>query len=953
MRGKRAPILTALLSRAPAAHVGFQPLQQLIWQIEGGFSYDQMPPQSKQLIDQLVPEFRNQVGEDFLTALRNRSNTFGKLLGQVGLGGAANIEAQAVNALVREYQGIHQTLLRYENNYQALAQQFVHVLPGTAPNPGPTAWSQLNSRVYARLVGGAIYGETAKLEVRVLSSAVAEQSAKEIKSTLKSVNYTPGSDRSSGSNAGTDLADVSLGPVIAYPNQAGSQVLGYEVESHGSPPSIACNNGFALNARYGSQVYEECIEGDQAAFNGIVKDYQGSQWPPLAAQAVYLWGVVNGTRAIKQIRIYSEAGEVTDPGLRYQIIYSTVMWGWEYNSRGLSPSSLQPYQSMQSWVQSYSQANWLRDAAVGATDLDAWLNPVYWLNQGVNDLFSLLGSGGSTDAETKLEKFLNLLFTLSRGYQYAASQIGLAGVQRALGDFKRSGICLQQGYTPSQFFAAMSQANAESVDWPGLATGLAGDVLGETLQGSPLVIANGTLTAGYCLTNQIGAVTLQQVAAGALQCTAKSAANDLAEFAAKQLTQQALGAAFAEFGAQDASDAASAAAVGTSGATTASGTAVADNLSEMLFVLNMAATLDESYNLPMANLVQQSMNAANAALSDFPTFFQLISELVSGGYASVGVAPLAVDTDGLLNTTLALLYQVNYQYCAGTLPLVGCQAEMPQYQTYASGFEVAADDILTTEKKAAILASSLPDTSAPSCSVVLGGPVIPASATSGQTSPFTSSMINPGGIPLARPAIGPSAPGRPAITQAIIQPGRTSLQLSPGSMYLYGMATGGAAPSSPFSAGPYAQALDAAGQVAAALAYGNNDQNSYTTATGFHVIGGVSIAGSWDSFQAFYGSNSQLGASNASVNFPVSENSLVVVIGLAASQQSVQLAGIPGLEIDASSSGPGASEGMVIGHAYLRPGMYTATEQSAALAGGQDPTHMADLVGVFVFGVKQ
>jgi hypothetical protein len=172
-------------------------------------------------------------------------------------------------------------------------------------------------------------------------------------------------------------------------------------------------------------------------------------------------------------------------------------------------------------------------------------------------------------------------------------------------------------------------------------------------------------------------------------------------------------------------------------------------------------------------------------------------------------------------------------------------------------------------------------------------------------------------------------------------------------MYLYGMATGGAAPSSSFSAGPYARALDAAGQIAAALAYGNNDQNSYTTATGFHIMGGVSIAGSWDSFQAFYGSNSRSGASSASVNFPVSENSLVVVIGLAASQQSVQLAGVPGLEIDASSSGPGASEGMVIAHTYLPPGMYTATEQSAALAGGQDPAHMADLIGVFVFGAKQ
>ena len=42
---------------------------------------------------------------------------------------------------------------------------------------------------------------------------------------------------------------------------------------------------------------------------------------------------------------------------------------------------------------------------------------------------------------------------------------------------------------------------------------------------------------------------------------------------------------------------------------------------------------------------------------------------------------------------------------------------------------------------------------------------------------------------------------------------------------------------------------------------------------------------------------------------------------------------------------------MVIGHAYLPLGNYTASETSSAV-GGQDPVHMADLIGVFVFGAK-
>jgi hypothetical protein len=43
---------------------------------------------------------------------------------------------------------------------------------------------------------------------------------------------------------------------------------------------------------------------------------------------------------------------------------------------------------------------------------------------------------------------------------------------------------------------------------------------------------------------------------------------------------------------------------------------------------------------------------------------------------------------------------------------------------------------------------------------------------------------------------------------------------------------------------------------------------------------------------------------------------------------------------------------MIIAHAYMLPGNYTVTEQSAALAPGQNPNNMADLIGAFVFGSK-
>ena len=226
-------------------------------------------------------------------------------------------------------------------------------------------------------------------------------------------------------------------------------------------------------------------------------------------------------------------------------------------------------------------------------------------------------------------------------------------------------------------------------------------------------------------------------------------------------------------------------------------------------------------------------------------------------------------------------------------------------------------------------------------------PISPSSG--GETAGSNSVTANQGSpLPTSSPA-GDRV--RPAVVQAVIEQG-TSVLLPAGRLYLFGMVTGGAAPSSPFVTGQYAQATDAAGQISAALAYGTDAQDTYTTKTGYHVIGGASVEGTWDNFSAFHGENSQPGAPNASVIFPVQEESLVVVIGLASSQQSISLRGLPGLQTDAINSGPSASEGIVIAHAYLSPGAYTVVEDSRALAGGQAPNHMADLLGVFVFGAQ-
>ena len=191
-----------------------------------------------------------------------------------------------------------------------------------------------------------------------------------------------------------------------------------------------------------------------------------------------------------------------------------------------------------------------------------------------------------------------------------------------------------------------------------------------------------------------------------------------------------------------------------------------------------------------------------------------------------------------------------------------------------------------------------------------------------------------------------------AVVESLIRDGQTSIRLSRGDMHLYGMAISGPGSSGLFAAGQFASVFHEGGLLGAAIAYGENTENHFSTHTKNHVVGGVSVGGSWDSFQAFYGSNSAQGATNAAANFTVSENSLVVFIGLAAGEQFVKLEGIPGVQIDASNSGDSSDGAMIAAHAYLPPGQYTVIEHSSAREPGKDSEYMADLIGIFVFGSK-
>jgi len=183
---------------------------------------------------------------------------------------------------------------------------------------------------------------------------------------------------------------------------------------------------------------------------------------------------------------------------------------------------------------------------------------------------------------------------------------------------------------------------------------------------------------------------------------------------------------------------------------------------------------------------------------------------------------------------------------------------------------------------------------------------------------------------------------------ATVQPGQTSLTLPAGAgIYLYAMATGGAKSAANFAEAPYAQVVDAAGYTVAGLAITPSASNTFSTEADYRTVAGVAVSG-FKTVKAFNGSNATPGAASVAVHFDVSSPALVVVIGIAGGETNLELHGLPGLQVDAQAANQSGVIPVVIAHTNLVPGEYDVSEQTSGNA-QQDPKHMGDLIGVYVF----
>lgn len=188
----------------------------------------------------------------------------------------------------------------------------------------------------------------------------------------------------------------------------------------------------------------------------------------------------------------------------------------------------------------------------------------------------------------------------------------------------------------------------------------------------------------------------------------------------------------------------------------------------------------------------------------------------------------------------------------------------------------------------------------------------------------------------------------PVVVGAQTKQGAAEVNLTTGcSLYIYGMATGGAVPSSPFAEGQSIPVKNASGFTSAQIAVSTTNRNSFRTSAAYRAIGGFGVSG-YRYAQGFYGASPGPNATSASVRFTLSAPALITVLAVTSCQSSLTLSGLNNLAFDAPLAHGFGTVPVALAHTYLGPGTYAIQETTSPDA-GSTPNRMADLIGIFAF----
>jgi hypothetical protein len=164
MRGKRAPAIIAMNSRASSTPLTFSPLQTTSWTIQGGLGYTDFPSSAKTVVDSLIPEYKSLLGSNTLDDIQGKWSSLSSAVGGPSLDSILG-QLGGAGQLVLELRDMRSQIIGQAGDFNALSRTFAP-LQAADVSTLDSPWSVISPTLWMRLVTRGHYGDIGTLQIR-------------------------------------------------------------------------------------------------------------------------------------------------------------------------------------------------------------------------------------------------------------------------------------------------------------------------------------------------------------------------------------------------------------------------------------------------------------------------------------------------------------------------------------------------------------------------------------------------------------------------------------------------------------------------------------------------------------------------------------------------------------------------------------------------------------------
>jgi len=334
--GKAAGAIGALIWRGTVQyHVNPNSLQAVSWAIQSGLTYSQMPKSYQAIVDQVIPDHKNEIASDFFVSLETTYNNAARtarlppldaMLAKMGAPGQLALSAERQRGILLR-QGTNDQI-RDQTLFQG--QQSGLYTPVKAET-GP--WTErVKGQVYMKLlIAGGNMAVNNVMQIRIMPSPTANASNTPGGARLILASFGGPQTAPAGEGSSTSVSGLMQG-MIGYSQGRGAQALGQVPvvgPAQGPPaPAVAGTvkdiDGTAYVKRAGSDTWTKLNPGDSFNVNDILQATWRSDIDVVMADGTK-WTIGSNSEWNVQNYQYNPASLMDDIA-RYQVLQGTFVY---------------------------------------------------------------------------------------------------------------------------------------------------------------------------------------------------------------------------------------------------------------------------------------------------------------------------------------------------------------------------------------------------------------------------------------------------------------------------------------------------------------------------------------------------------------------------------------------------------------------------------------------------